>query len=78
MKIIFLDFDGVLNNMSSLYLRTLNYDKNKPETHSVAAPNPVCVGLVEHLLRLSGAKIVVSSSWRGGYELKELAWCLFS
>lgn len=55
MKILFLDFDGVLNSIASC-IALGGYDRF----------SPVCVGLVERLVQLSNAKIVISSSWRIG------------
>lgn len=70
MKIIFLDFDGVLNSTSSLFLAT--YGKGDGTFVSKAAPNPISVQAVEWLIENADAHIVVSSSWRQGLTLEGL------
>lgn len=55
MKIIFLDFDGVLNT----------YDRGLGR---LIQPNPECVTNLNRLTDVTGAVIVVSSSWRQGGE----------
>lgn len=59
-KIIFLDFDGVLNNTSSLlyHQRILG--------NGFASPDQISVALIDRLIEASGAEVVVSSSWRQG------------
>jgi len=58
MKVIFLDFDGVVtakNGTPGSYM-----------THSLDeyGPTPVCVNRLMKLVEDSGAKIVISSNWR--------------
>ena len=55
-KIIFLDIDGVLNNLG------LNFAY---ESKWVEA-DPISVLLVSRLIKEAGAKVVISSSWRIG------------
>lgn len=54
MKIIFLDFDGVLNSIE--FLAT--------EPHRLNRLDPAAVGRLNAIIARSGAKVVVSSSWR--------------
>ena len=54
MKIIFLDVDGVLNSANDLYSIELKNDKH--------------FDLLKELVDKSGAKIVLSSSWRIGFS----------
>jgi len=62
MKIVFLDIDGVLNNLASLrFPRT----RVKCSNHSYSAAHPACVKAVNHVIASTGARIVVSSTWRG-------------
>jgi hypothetical protein len=64
-KIIFLDFDGVLVNRNSLSQR-------RPIPEKADAP---CVAALNAITDATGAKIVVSSTWRIGMttvELREL------
>ncbi len=50
-KIIFLDIDGVLIKLES-------------QLDGDIAPDPTCVDNLNQLVHLTGAKIVVSSSWK--------------
>jgi len=63
MKIIFLDIDGVLNNHASL-------------TDGVHLLWEKCL-LIEDLCEHTGAKVVVSSVWRLGTDIKELKHILW-
>ena len=71
MKLLFLDFDGVLN------------DHYIPDGVSCGLIYWEKIQLVNHILRNTGAKIVVSSAWRylihrGEMNLKGLSWLLQS
>ena len=61
-KIIFLDIDGVLNNDN-----TPPYPKGWPESHI----HDDLVAKVERLAQQSGAKIVMSTSWRAKFSAPE-------
>ncbi len=67
-KIIFLDFDGVLINRNSLAM------------HSglSAQADPDCVKALNRITDATGARIVVSSSWRLSISDKEVAYLLKS
>ncbi len=54
-KFIFLDIDGVLVNNESLRRRTRS---------EVAKADPSCIAALNHIIRQTGALIVVSSTWR--------------
>lgn len=56
MNFIFLDIDGVLNNLATVYAF------GNPSKHF----DPVSVALIERLCREGGAYIVMSTSWRNG------------
>ena len=58
MKVIFLDIDGVLNNLASL----------AEGVHMV----PEKAILLRRLIEATGAKVVISSTWRMLYDLREL------
>lgn len=60
MKIIFLDVDGVLNSMKTL--RMFGWD----------FIDPILVALVSRIVRETGAKIVLSSTWRLSPESKQM------
>lgn len=63
-KLIFLDFDGVLNSH-------LFYAKGRPtkiEDHI----DPISVGFFNQLIQKTGAKVVVTSVWRHSRTVEEL------
>ena len=62
MKVVFLDIDGVLNNSST-------YSNDAPWRHEdgerLRVPvDPTCMTRLNRLLAETGAKVVISSSWR--------------
>jgi len=69
-RVIFLDFDGVLNSM--------DYFKARPPTEGTKAwrechdLNPAGIRIVNTILKKTGAKIVVSSTWRHGRTAERL------
>ena len=66
MKVLFLDFDGVLNSYRfMLEERTMGKS-------GVAGLDPKAMVHVNHICGKTGAVIVVSSSWRYGHTLGEL------
>jgi hypothetical protein len=62
MKIVFLDFDGVLNNFA------LMRDDGRP----LDRLDPAAVARLEAIVARSGAKVVISSSWRVHRPLDDL------
>ena len=61
MKVIFLDIDGVLNTSETFRKRRVEYEKTKKwnieiDLHRVAR--------LKYIINMTGAKIVLSSSWR--------------
>lgn len=56
MNVVFLDIDGVLNNLGTVAAF------GNPSKHL----DPVSVALVDKLCREGEADVVVSSSWRNG------------
>ena len=62
-KIIFLDFDGVLNSLRSY------------AAYGDATFCRTSVDLILTLLKQTGAKIVISSSWRESFSLKQHGSC---
>lgn len=63
MKIVFLDFDGVLNH--------LEWASGQP--HPRPPFDPACVRRVARICERTGARIVVSSSWRTR-EQRSITW----
>lgn len=78
MKIIFLDIDGVLNSMQ-YFIRTEEERKGivlTPKRDTVkfwsAMFDPDAVKLLNIAIEKSGAKVVLSSSWRNCHPLSEI------
>ena len=63
MKVVFLDVDGVLINRRSWYVR---------DRHRRATPDPPCLAALNRILRETGARIVLSSTWRKNSPRREL------
>lgn len=62
MKFIFLDIDGVLVNRASLMKHSGRY----------ASADPECVAALNHILRVTGAEIILSSTWRFDPDIRDL------
>lgn len=60
MKVVFLDIDGVLN--SEEYALSLGKG-------GMLGINPEAVKILDRILEATGAKLVISSSWRGSSDL---------
>lgn len=72
MLLIFLDFDGVLNSvpfMERLQERLQAEGKPLATRYTI---DPVAVELLNGLIEETGAKVVVSSSWRKLFDVPEL------
>lgn len=74
-KIIFLDFDGVLNSAS--WFKTIHESREgKPYVSSFERSteqlDPRCVKMISDLAVSTGSNIIVSSSWRILHELHEI------
>ncbi len=84
MKVIFLDFDGVLNSHQSFTFWQNRKDQSKWENEMYRDWTgtlkeyiamefcPIAMSNVEELIRRTNAKIVVSSSWRVGETVETL------
>lgn len=71
MKIIFLDIDGVLNHekwYEELQNMKGNIDIDKPINHI----DPKSINELNRIIIETGAKVVISSTWRKQYNLNEL------
>lgn len=71
-KLIFLDFDGVLNNQ--IWYVATRGKRADPETGKRILDDidPLCVERLNTLVKNTGAKVVVSSTWRLNRSIKEL------
>ena len=74
MKLIFLDIDGVLNSHDFLYRWQEKTARDRVEFkgNEHLMLDPVAVGRVNRILTVSGAKVVISSSWRHGWPIERL------
>lgn len=71
MRILYLDFDGVINDESDDYRqRWARVDRG--ETSEAALLQPRLVERVERICQATGAVIVISSMWRKWHNLKAL------
>lgn len=69
MKVIFLDIDGVLNSRRTCYAFKCF---GRPGLDGQYFLDEVALKMIEVLCEKTGAKIVISSSWRIGSSLEEL------
>lgn len=73
MKVIFLDFDGVLNSFRTVVAFGRYGFPPREEKHFMRSElrlDPVAIGLVRDLCEKSGAKVVISSTWRIGTPIE--------
>lgn len=63
MKVVFLDIDGVLNSLS--YYEKINAEKLDILNNPIDERSVYCL---KQIIDRTGAKIVLSSSWRGGWN----------
>ena len=68
-KYLFLDIDGVLNHDE--WFASEHYKKHQ-ENWKKSMFDPECVARVNKILEATGAKLVVSSSWRSMADLKDI------
>ena len=74
MKVIFLDIDGVLVTRSHL---TVLLDNGMKSTDSMGRHvfDPKCIDNLKKIVDATGAKIVLSSTWKVfGWEMFQLLW----
>lgn len=71
MKIIFLDFDGVLNH-ELYYVRRHEKNFEGYPGYPQAEFDPESIKKLNYIIEKTGAKVVISSSWRHGRTLQEL------
>jgi|SRR5688572_6476989 len=71
MKVIFLDFDGVLNH--DAHFATLPSGRTMADClDDDLSFDKACVARLNEIVRRSGAKVVVSSSWRCLYSMPDI------
>lgn len=72
MKLIFLDFDGVLNDHAFLTQRRNHPAEGVVFPELAGELDPVRISLINLLIEETGANIVISSSWRTNHSLEEM------
>jgi len=74
MKVIFLDIDGVLNNKDITC-----FHKGRPGEYAYGVFtgedyfDPKCVACLNKIIQVTGAKLVISSSWRLLFDIETLS-----
>jgi hypothetical protein len=88
MRLLFLDFDGVLNSSDWMRKRPSPADFARamdisPEVYdhdrtrwALRSIDPDAVTVLNDIIALSGARVVVSSTWRHMWALPKLEWML--
>lgn len=69
MKIIFLDFDGVICTSDSIRKAHISVDKKLYEQEQINAEK---IKLLNQIVKATDAKIVISSAWRYLHSTQEL------
>ena len=69
-RVVFLDFDGVLNNRQ--FIDALKADEEDDYAWRLSMIDPAAVTLLNGFVEEANASIVISSSWRNGQNLQEL------
>lgn len=70
MKIIFLDFDGVMD--TAYYDHILSRDKLPGNDSFGTVFDPICIQNLRYIIDHTGANIVVSSSWKYDMTMRDL------
>lgn len=79
MKVIFLDFDGVLNgDVSSEDIHAMHAAAKVKDLDTVSrlGLNPVLVERIDRICRATGASVVFSTGWRSSFTHDELVTML--
>ena len=79
LKLLFLDIDGVLNSARYAREQALT-GRSKPQNRflqrTASEIDPAAVACLNEIVRRSGARIVITSSWRLRHSLKHISRCL--
>jgi len=68
MSLLFLDIDGVLNSAAWLYASDRPEGMEFLGNEHLMVSNPAAVARLNLILSKSGAEVVISSSWRHGFD----------
>ena len=72
-KVLFLDFDGVANSLAYLQAHRTCDQHPCPEEHAL---DPIRIERLNRIIEATGASVVISSSWRYGRTVDQLAQLL--
>lgn len=72
MKVLVLDIDGVLNSHLFLYPKVPHPPNIEFEGNEHYMFDPLAVARVNHVIEATGARVVISSSWRNGWTFERL------
>jgi hypothetical protein len=73
MKLIFLDFDGVLNSTQFFIMCENRYIEGSRADRDIEAMCPISMSNLNHIMdQCEDVRVVISSSWRVGRGIKEL------
>jgi hypothetical protein len=72
MKLIFLDFDGVLNDAGTWARHQMAHGEKASFSFMTENVDPLHIPPLNEIIAKSGAKVVVSSVWRMGRQLVQL------
>jgi len=73
MKLIFLDFDGVLNSTQYFIMCENKYIEGSRGDRDIDSMCPISMSNLNHIMdQCEDVRIVISSSWRVGRGIKEL------
>lgn len=72
MKVVFLDFDGVLNSQKFFQKKGNRRTMSHGLSFGASQLDPQALALLDQLIEASGAKIVISSSWRHLWDVPEI------
>lgn len=72
LKIIFLDYDGCINHEIFYRDRANHWNKAFERPYPLSEIDERCVDLLNYIIQETGAKVVISSSWRHGRSVQEL------
>lgn len=71
LRVLFLDIDGVLNSSAYLKANPDSFDRSGPNAY-LSMFDPVACARLQVVLTVTGAKIVISSSWRHVHTIDEI------
>lgn len=78
-RIIFLDFDGVINSAKFISDYINQFKAPTEKTYYIKEHiDPIAVARINKIIKLTGAEVVLSTAWRKAFKLEELTELLHS